>query len=225
MMSGALLRAESPAPMTYFDPATLDARAFLPAPPLPNADSVEKEIEVIMQLQADRTPQQVARITSANHYNIFAFNNVTGGWFGKDSVESMPHATALLGRVMVTAKPVVAAAKEDWDRKRPFQINSRVYPAIEKPVDNSYPSSHAARAFVDAMVLAQIAPDQAPALLARAQQIGMDRVAAGVEFPSDVVAGKKLAQAIYDRLMGEKQFRDDVKAARAEVDHARGKTR
>jgi acid phosphatase (class A) len=225
LLLGVTLRAGDTPPGFYFDPATLDPRLVLAPPPAANADSVEKEIEVILQKQADRTQQQLDRINSEIPYSVFVFGDVTGGWFGKDTIDGLSGASGLLGRVMATVKPIVAAAKGDWNRQRPFLINSRIYPPIERPTDSSYPSAHATRAFVDAYVLAELAPDQAQAILSRAQQVGDDRVAAGVEFPSDVEAGKKLAQAIWGRLTADEQFRQELKAAKEEVAAARKRGR
>jgi acid phosphatase (class A) len=118
---------------------------------------------------------------------------------------------------METAKPIVVTAKAEWNRPRPFLANSRVFPALDKPRDPSYPSGHSTRATLDALVLAQLLPSNAMAIQKRGMEVGDDRVIAGVHYPSDVLAGRKLAQAIFDRMMQEKDFRDELKAAQAEV--------
>jgi acid phosphatase (class A) len=163
-----------------------------------------------------RTQEQVDRIKSEEHYSVFAFSNVVP-WLNPQAVDRLPLATALLARVMATAKPIVVAAKDDWKRPRPFLINSRVFPSLEKPKDSAYPSGHSTRATLDALVLAQLSPGNAAAISRRGMQVGDDRVIAGVHYPSDVLAGRKLAQAIFDRMMQEKDFRDELKAAQAEV--------
>ena len=214
---------EGPKPTAYFDPATLDPREYLPNPPADDSATTEKELEVILQAQADRTPQQLELINSEVHYSVFVFDNVVGDWLSKDTIDGLPLTTALLARVMETAKPIAESAKNDWNRPRPFLVNSRVYPPIERPKDSSYPSNHAIRATVDALVLSELAPDEAQAIQARGRQVGDDRIDAGVNFPSDVAAGRKLGQAIFDRLMDDKGFADDLKAAKLEVAAARKK--
>jgi acid phosphatase (class A) len=70
---------------------------------------------------------------------------------------------------------------------------------------------------LDALVLADIVPGDTGAIAERGQQIGDDRVIAGVHFPSDVIAGRKLAQTIYNQMASTKDFQDEEKAARAEI--------
>jgi acid phosphatase (class A) len=203
--------------VAFFDPATFDPRANLPTPPPDNSDATTKEIEIMLQAQADRTPEQVTRIEQEEDYNVFDFQNVVGAWFTPENVGKMPATNTLLARVMATAAPIVAAAEKDWNRPRPFLLNSRIIPAITRPQDPSYPSGHSTRATLDALVLADIVPGDTGAIAARGQQIGDDRVIAGVHFPSDVIAGRKLAQTIYDQMASTKDFQDEEKAARAEI--------
>ena len=47
---------------------------------------------------------------------------------------------------------------------------------------------------------------------------GDDQVIAGVHFPSDVLAGRVLGRAIFDRLMDNPQFQEDLKQAKMEVE-------
>ncbi len=75
-----------------------------------------------------------------------------------------------------------------------------MHPPIELPKNASYPSGHSTVGNLDAMILAELIPDQKDALLKRGQQIGDDRIVAGVHFPSDVEAGHKLAEDLFARL-------------------------
>ncbi len=210
----------APAPAPYFDPATVNAAALLPTPPKNDSNDTEKELEIMLQAQADRTPEQVARIKAEEHYNVGAFANVLGPWFASSSPQTAPATSGLLDRVSASVKPVVEAAKGDWDRPRPFLVNSRIIPAIGRPADGSYPSGNSVQATLDALVLAELEPDAKDAILARGREIGDDQVIAGVHFPSDVLAGRVLGQSIFKKLMADPQFRQDLDAARVEVANA-----
>jgi acid phosphatase (class A) len=61
------------------------------------------------------------------------------------------------------------------------------------------------------------------AILARGRQIGDDRVIGGVHFPSDVEAGRTLAQAIFAKLMASPDFQADLARAKTEIAAARAK--
>jgi acid phosphatase (class A) len=208
---------EAPKPAPYGDPATIDPKAVLPSPPDNNSDATEKELEVIFQAQATRTPEQVARIQAEEHYSVNAFANVVGPVLSQATSDKMPATAALLRRVEATATPVAEAAKDDFKRPGPFAVNSRVFPAIQRPTESSYPSAHSTRATIDALVLAQLVPDQKNAILARGREIGDDRVIAGVQFPSDVIAGRVLGKAVFEQMMQDPQFQADLAAAKAEV--------
>ena len=84
--------------------------------------------------------------------------------------------------------------------------DQRIKPAADLEKSMSYPSGHATRGIIFALVLAELVPAQKDAILARGKQIGDDRVLAGVHFPSDVVAGQTLAKAILAQLMASEAF-------------------
>jgi acid phosphatase (class A) len=66
-------------------------------------------------------------------------------------------------------------------------------------------------------VLCELFPARKEILLAKAERIGQDRLLSGVHFPSDIEAGKKLGQAIFDRLIQSPAFKADLAAAKAEI--------
>jgi len=96
---------------------------------------------------------------------------------------------------------------------------------VPLPKNASYPSGHSTYGTVDALVLAELAPDLHDALIARGEQIGDDRVIAGVHFPSDVTAGRTLGNAIFSVMAASPVFQEDLTAAKAEVAEARAKAK
>jgi acid phosphatase (class A) len=80
----------------------------------------------------------------------------------------------------------------------------------------SYPSGHATRGTLLARILAELAPERREALLRVGHQIGYDRVVGGVHYPSDVLAGDRLGDAVADALLADPDFRrqlEDVRRA------------
>lgn len=221
VFSGGVALMADDVPKPYLDPAKVDSRRVLPTPPANDSSDTVKEMEIILQAQADRTPEQVARIEAEKTYDVMAFGNVVGPLLGKVDDGKLPATSALLAGVTATAKPIAETAANDWDRTPPFAVNARIFPAIAKPAGGSYPSPESTQATVDALVLAQLVPDDKQAILARGRQIGDDRVVAGVQFPSDVIAGRVLGQAVFNAMMRDPRFRSDLAAARAEVKGAR----
>jgi membrane-associated phospholipid phosphatase len=114
-------------------------------------------------------------------------------------------------------KVVSGAAKVTWDRKRPFIADPSIKPCVDLEKTASYPSGHATRGMVWALVLAEIFPEHRDALLARGREFGEDRSLAGLHYPSDVVAGQKLGAEIAKRLLADPDFRAKLDKAKEEV--------
>ena len=87
-------------------------------------------------------------------------------------------------------------AKYRYARARPSEFDPRIEPAVTVPRSPSYPSEHAAVAAAAADVLAYIFPKSEAALAQRAQDAAQSRVAAGVQYPSDIQAGLALGHQI-----------------------------
>ena len=126
-----------------------------------------------------------------------------------------PRTAALVERAHAAATAPLRAAKARFARVRPYDADERVQPAAAREDTPSYPSGHATRGVLVARVLAALAPARRDALLELGRQVGYDRVIAGVHYPSDVLAGQQLGDAIADALLATPAFRADLEAARA----------
>jgi acid phosphatase (class A) len=197
----------------YFDPKSLDYKTLLGDPPAVDSPEVKKEIDFILERQAALTPAEVVRIKQEVALNMWLFENVLGKWYQK---KNLPATVKLFARIDATEHPIVEVSKDFYHRPRPPKQDPRIHPVVDLPWNASYPSGHSTLGNLDAMVLAELAPDLKELILGRGRQIGEDRVDAGVHFPSDVVAGHKLAAEIFKRLMAEPEFQTDLNTAKAE---------
>jgi len=89
--------------------------------------------------------------------------------------------------------------------------------------DGSYPSGHTALGWAWALILSEIAPDRADAILARGRAFGESRVICNVHWHSDVVAGRFIGAAAVARLHADPSFRAELEAAKSEVANFRTK--
>jgi hypothetical protein len=104
---------------------------------------------------------------------------------------------------------IIACPKEHFNRWRPYQYDARLlYGKME--ANPGYPSGHATRGWLYALLLERLFPEKREAILEKGREIGWDRVRLGMHFPSDVWAGQVLGQAIWQELMANPTFMKDL---------------
>jgi acid phosphatase (class A) len=132
-----------------------------------------------------------------------------------------PHIYMLLRRTMIDAGLSTYAAKDHYNRARPFVLNRQptCTPDEEEQLkkDGSYPSGHSALGWAWSLILSEIAPDRADAILARGRAFGESRVICNVHWHSDVIEGRCMGAAAVARLHADPVFRADIEAARVEI--------
>lgn len=135
--------------------------------------------------------------------------------------EQAPRLMSLLGRTISDLGLSTYAAKTKYMRARPFTVDGApsCTPGFEAVLrrDGSYPSGHSAVGWGWALMLAEIAPDRADAVLARGRAFGQSRVICNVHWLSDAEEGRVVASAVVAKLHSDPQFRADLDAARAEL--------
>ena len=132
------------------------------------------------------------------------------------TAENLPKLDKLLTAASKDLKYFGGAAKEYFQRKRPYWEDSRIQPLGPREEDFAYPSGHASRGILFAMILAQLEPRLADKLAERGREIGWDRVIGGVHHPSDIVAGRVLGLAVARALLRNPGFKADLKEVKQE---------
>ncbi len=198
----------------FVAPAQFDIPKILPPPPAAGSLAERADITVVLAAQQWRTPEQVEWAKFIDKDNPFNHASVLGAWFTKDK---LPVTAKFLADVTEDANAVGALTKAFYARARPSQLEPRVQPVVAVPTTASYPSGHVTRAFTWALVLAEIFPDQRAQLLERAHRAAWGRVLAGVHFPTDLIGGQLMAEAIVAELKKSEAFRAAVEKCRAEA--------
>ncbi|MBV7455258.1 phosphatase PAP2 family protein [Acidovorax sp. sif1233] len=211
-LTGNAALAKGEAPAVYLDAAQLDSTRFM-APP-PPAEVAGKEIELMLELQRLRTPEQAARSVADLEQSVFRFANVMGPKFTE---QGLPLVAAFFKRLYKTESGFNKQGKELWKRERPPVVDKRLQPVAKYSHSGSYPSGHAAFGFLTGMALADMVPEWRPQILARAREFGDNRVLGGVHYPSDVEAGRQLAVLIAALAPQNPSYRADFEAAKAEL--------
>jgi len=135
--------------------------------------------------------------------------------------QNAPKLTRLFFRVAVDSHDVVEAPKDHYARPRPYASAPDAptcEPKTEALTKNpSFPSGHATLSWAWGLILAELAPDRATDIMMRARAIGESRIVCGVHYLSDVEAGRDNGAVLIAAEHGAPAFREDMDAARAEL--------
>jgi acid phosphatase (class A) len=137
---------------------------------------------------------------------------------------SAPTLYGIFSRSLSDERAFITPPKDFYQRPRPF-VGRRgdicVARTDELARSGSYPSGHSTAIWAWGLMLAELAPDRATAILTRARVYSESRVVCGVHFPSDIAAGRLNGSALYAALQSSPAFRADMEKARAEIAAAR----
>ena len=199
----------------FLESKPLELAKTLPLPPEAGSLAALADLEAVMQAQAWRTPEQVAWAILIDKVDVYHFALVLGPWF---TAKNLPLSEHFFQETFEDLRQVSPAVKKRFARPRPPKVDSRILPCVNLPKSGSYPSGHSLYLFVEAGVLAEIFPEHREALFAHAHRSAWGRIFAGVHFPSDVVAGRMLAEILIKEMKGNEAFRRAVEACRKEAD-------
>ncbi|HWS62727.1 MAG TPA: phosphatase PAP2 family protein [Steroidobacteraceae bacterium] len=214
--------AKEARPEPYLPANRVDFRLVLAPPPAGGSVSDDADDAAVMQLQ--KVPQ--TRWHSAELDDAFVYPRFDESFGRPIDRKTLPALVSLLNRALRDVSYTTFAAKEHFQRPRPYQRDQlrRVCgeKAPPKPEPHptggsSYPSGHSAYGWAVAMILGRVAPNRAEALMARAGEYAESRVVCGVHFPSDVAAGQVIAAAVIAHLDASPEFQADLARARAEL--------
>lgn len=142
-------------------------------------------------------------------------------------VAKAPTLTRLLFTTATEAGKATGKPKDFFKRQRPFVGTSD---PICTPGDTriegsfAYPSGHSAFGWAQGLVLAEMLPAKASAIMTRARIYGESRVVCGVHTVSDIEAGRNIAGVIVGRLHSVPAFQSDFVAAAKEFAATPGST-
>jgi acid phosphatase (class A) len=197
----------------YLQQGAVDYKNLIGPPPAAGSVEAKEDLLKVMVLQSIRKPSDVERAKSEVEFTPFLFSRVIGRWFTSDN---LPQTAALLREAVSESQGVVDRLKVDYARPRPFLADSKVEPCVRKEETFSYPSGHATNSMLTALILAEIFPDEHVALIDEAKSIGQDRVLAGVHYMTDVQAGQKIAEAMFNAMKQNESFKYQLERAKIE---------
>jgi acid phosphatase (class A) len=134
--------------------------------------------------------------------------------------QNAPKTASLIQRILRDASATSASAKTVFQRKRPYLFVDGPI-CIEKTdrlaESPDYPSGHTTLSWATGLVLAELMPDRATQILARARAYGESRLVCGVHSVSAVIEGRATGSATVAALHGSPEFRADLEEVRTEL--------
>ncbi|MCX7099811.1 MAG: phosphatase PAP2 family protein [Methylococcales bacterium] len=201
--------------------AVLDSVALLPPPPPSNSAAFAHDGEVARSTFAMRgTPRFELAVADYDLKIPSLVNTFSCAINAQITEANAPYLYTVLRRSSSDLGASTGAAKEYYNRLRPFQLNHEPIGVPEARAflekNHSYPSGHTAIGWGFALILSEIAPDRANELLARGRAFGESRTIVNHHWYSDVVWGRFMGAGTVARLHGDPTFRADMDAARVE---------
>jgi hypothetical protein len=195
---------------------SLRSQITLPPPPANGSDETKQELEQLIAYESLRTEMTITDIINEvrpareARFGPLLFNDF---YFP----EKHPATYQLLDTLFAEYMPLIASLKAEYDRVRPAYLDHRISTVIETPGHPAYPSGHASQVFLVAHVLSDIFVDERDVFFAEAERIAVNREIAGVHYPSDTEAGKRLAEQYYAIVTQREDIRLLIEAAREEL--------
>jgi acid phosphatase (class A) len=223
----AVAREDAPpsAQKGYLAAGALDTSKVLAPAPRPGEARYEADRKTFLASRALKdSPRWTLAQADVDEKKILADFGCALGF--TPTPETTPRLVALLMKLRYDVRDAVNKPKDLYRRQRPYLIDEGPI-CVDKTADLAaspdYPSGHTTWGWTVGLVLAELDPEHATAILVRGRSYGESRVVCGVHNASAIEAGRTNASALVAALHGSKAFRDDLDAVRAEIASARAK--
>ena len=196
----------------------LDLATILPGPPTPGSPRAKADAQLFRDsraMQGSPRWQQATADVSSDLGDRFA----TALGFRPDW-SRLPVTKTLIARFDADRSAAIRVGKAHWQSARPFIGTDLPICEPRTPsliANGDYPSGHTAHGWGFALIMAELLPDRAQAILARGRDYGDSRWICGSHTMSAVEGGYLAASAIVAREHGDAAFRRDMAAAAEEL--------
>jgi acid phosphatase (class A) len=207
----------------YLGDAIPDSYRILPPAPIAGTTRYESDRAIYLGTRSLKdTPRWALAQNDVNQAAIFKDLSCAVGV--ELTAKNAPKTSEMILRMGRDISRATDRSKDIYKRPRPYLVDDgptcvEKSEALSKSPD--YPSGHNAWGWSVGLILAELAPDRATEILARARAFGEGRLVCGVHTLSAVEAGRLNGSVIVAALHGQSEFRKDMDLARTEVAAAR----
>ena len=136
-----------------------------------------------------------------------------------------PALSRMMNRLLADTDAVTRRLAAESHHPRPIAAVPGLQPCqrVDQTVrdSSSWPAGGAVAGAAYGELFAALAPDRAAEARRMGREIGLSRAVCRMNWPTDVAAGQRLGQALYEAAAARPAFAADLEAARAEVAAAR----
>ena len=199
----------------FISPDQVELVKILAPPPANDSPKTKAEIQELIRIQEKRTSEEEAAVQADVKMTIFqVVGDVLGSGF---TPENLPIATKFFELLYQDEEFIISAAKDTWNRPRPFMRSQDIKPCVEQSRSGAYPSGHSAFGYLNEIVLANMVPEKKAEIFVRADQYSYHRMIGGVHYRSDVEAGRIAGTVIAAIMMQNSNFQEEFSRTRKEV--------
>lgn len=193
-----------------------DGVAILPPPPAPGSPAAAADraiFEATRKLQG--TPRWRIATEDLTNDPLDRYACALGMKLDAGSAPALAHLLDRAG-----TGELVNRVKRQYQVRRPYLDADAAIcePKTDHLASNGdYPSGHAANGWLEGLILAELVPGRATAILARSRAYGESRAVCGSHSASAVQAGWMAGTAMFAVLGASRGFQSDLEAARGEL--------
>lgn len=197
----------------YLTNVSIDAFS-LPAPPANSSAQTRAELDYLLELQHNRTPEDIR--SSLYMSNVFQTSDdigrLIGYWTGP---EKLPLTDSLFASIAQDGNYFLWSLKFKYNRPRPFMLEPKIHD-LEESFAASWPGGHVTYAYIYAYIYQELAPEFTDLFTSNAYAMEHAREIIGVHYPSDNEGARIFARQLVNLLLKNKKFQDDLQQVKAE---------
>ncbi len=212
----AVLVGQTPPPkhVPFLEEAQLKGALQLPDPPASGSLAEATDRLVVRLAMQFRTTEQVRWAQEVDEARIWVNAAVLGPGFAP---EKLPTCAAFFDRLRTEVYLASREPKKRFNRPRPHQADPVIQVPPPIPGSPGFPSGHAVQIYSWLNVLSELFPDRRTDLETFADRLSWARIILGVHYPTDLVAGRILADQLLKAYRETTDWKAGIEACQKEL--------